>query len=83
MQSDKKSPNKGGQKKNKFDNPHKHHKINQVIKMANEFLLETFLRPNDQPVNLDKVRYICQQYFGVKLPRNVMNDHGAVKNKEF
>jgi hypothetical protein len=45
----KKSPNKTKQapKPSPFDNPHKNHKINQVISLANEFLQETFLRTND------------------------------------
>ena len=33
--------------KNFLENPHKNHKINQVINYANEFLQETFLRTND------------------------------------
>jgi hypothetical protein len=66
-----------------FENKHKNHKINQVINMANEFLQETFLRTNDQPLNVDRVRFICQTFFGVKLPRNFSLEPGAVKSKDF
>lgn len=51
--------------------------------MANEFLQETFLRTNDQPLNVDRVRFICQTFFGVKLPRNFSLEPGAVKSKDF
>ena len=59
--SEKNSPLKQIKKsiKTKFINPHQNHKINQVIGLANEFLQETFLRTNDQPVNVDRVKYIC------------------------
>jgi hypothetical protein len=30
--------------KSLFENPHKNHKINQVITLANDFLQETFLQ---------------------------------------
>lgn len=66
-----------------FENPHKQHKINQVISLANEFLYETFLRPNDQPVNIDRVKYICCHFFGVKLPRGALNEPSLVKSKDF
>jgi hypothetical protein len=69
--------------KSLFENPHKNHKINQVITLANDFLQETFLRTNDQPVNTDKVKYICQTYFGIKLPRNFLAEPNVVKNKDF
>ena len=51
--------------------------------MANEFLYETFLRSNNQPLNIERVRYVCQNFFGIKLPRNFSIDPGSVKNKEF
>ena len=46
-------------------------------------MIETFLRPNDQPVNVERVKHICQQFFGIKLPRNFMNEPNSVKSKEF
>jgi hypothetical protein len=51
--------------------------------MANDFLQETFLRTNDLPVNVEKVRSICQTFFGIKLPRNFSIEPGSVKSKDF
>jgi hypothetical protein len=85
MANEKNSPQKQIKKstKTKIVNPHHNHKINQVIGYANEFLQETFLRTNDQPVNVDRVKFICQTYFGIKLPRNFLAEPNVVKNKDF
>ncbi|CDW72755.1 tubulin-tyrosine ligase family protein [Stylonychia lemnae] len=74
-------------KKNNYQTPqksttHSNHLINQVIRYSNEFILETFIRPNDQPPNLERIRSICI-YFGFKLPKNIISDPQQVKSKEF
>lgn len=60
----------------------KEHVINQVIRHSNEFIYETFIRPNDQQVNIDKIKTICS-YFNFRLPKNVIAEPQQVKSKEF
>ena len=60
----------------------KDHPINVVLKKANEFINETFLKPNDNKIDLKKVQQLCN-FFKIAMPHRVANDLKKLKSREF
>ena len=58
------------------------HPINVCMRKANEFIQETFLKPNDKEIDLKKVQQLCN-YFKIAMPHRVSNDLKRLKSREF
>ena len=53
-----------------------------MIRKANEFITETFLKPNDSKIDLKKVQQLTI-YFKIGLPYRVSWEPLKLKNREF
>jgi len=60
----------------------KDHPINVVLRNANSFLGETFLRHGDKKTDLKKVQQLCN-FFKIALPYAVKWDQEKLKSREF
>jgi hypothetical protein len=60
----------------------KEHAVNQVIRKSNEFLLETFLKPSDQRIDLKRVQAICA-FFKIPIKQQLVNEPHKLRHKEF
>ena len=60
----------------------KEHPINVVLRNANQFLNETFLKTSDRKIDMKKVQILCN-FFKIALPYRVNWDPIKLKSREF